>query len=166
LRLSFLKFLPGDLNQKKPPVYFQEMRLFPNPTLKWTNALTIDTPPDRVWGWIAQMGDTRAGFYSYTFVENRLARLFPDYQVGYKNAAVLVNARKHPAPRDELIKDILVIRDLQEGQWILSETIEKDIFHWGWLWYLEPLSEGQQTRMLVRFLVKVVPELESPCFLS
>jgi hypothetical protein len=43
-----------------------------NPTLLWTNATTINAPPAKVWPWLAQLGDTRGGFYSYTFIENRV----------------------------------------------------------------------------------------------
>jgi hypothetical protein len=38
-------------------------------------ALTIDAPPEEVWGWLVQMGVDRAGFYTYLFVENTLLRL-------------------------------------------------------------------------------------------
>ena len=36
----------------------------------WTHGVTIDAPPEEVWPWIAQIGDERGGFYSYTFIEN------------------------------------------------------------------------------------------------
>jgi hypothetical protein len=35
-----------------------------------TNAVTIDTPPERVWPWLVQIGRGRAGFYTYTWLEN------------------------------------------------------------------------------------------------
>jgi hypothetical protein len=35
-----------------------------------TRAITIDAPPDRVWPWIAQLGQGRGGFYSYDWLEN------------------------------------------------------------------------------------------------
>jgi len=35
-----------------------------------TRALTIAAPPEMVWPWIVQLGQGRAGFYSYDFVEN------------------------------------------------------------------------------------------------
>jgi hypothetical protein len=33
-------------------------------------AITINRPPSRVWPWLAQMGLDKAGFYSYTWLEN------------------------------------------------------------------------------------------------
>jgi hypothetical protein len=42
----------------------------PDPMLNSTMAITIDAPPDKVWPWLAQMGDPpRAGYYSYTWIE-------------------------------------------------------------------------------------------------
>lgn len=35
-----------------------------------THAITIDAPVDRVWPWIAQIGQDRGGFYSYDLLEN------------------------------------------------------------------------------------------------
>src|SRR5664279_5205357 len=37
-----------------------------------TRALTIGAPPKAVWPWLAQIGEDRAGFYSYSLLE-RLA---------------------------------------------------------------------------------------------
>jgi hypothetical protein len=35
-----------------------------------TRAITIAAPTDRVWPWLAQLGQGRGGFYSYDFLEN------------------------------------------------------------------------------------------------
>ena len=35
-----------------------------------TRAVTIDAPPETVWPWLVQMGDYRAGWYSYDWIEN------------------------------------------------------------------------------------------------
>ncbi len=52
-----------------------------------TRALTIDAPPEKVWPWFAQLGVGRAGFYSYSWLENLLLasihntyRLVPSWQ--------------------------------------------------------------------------------------
>jgi uncharacterized protein YndB with AHSA1/START domain len=49
--------------------------LVPEPAAQSTMAVTIDAPPEEVWGWLVQMGVDRAGFYTYLFVENTLLRL-------------------------------------------------------------------------------------------
>ena len=35
-----------------------------------TRAVSIDAPPEKVWPWLVQIGQDRAGFYSYTWLEN------------------------------------------------------------------------------------------------
>jgi hypothetical protein len=35
-----------------------------NPLVRTTHAVTIDAPPERVWPWLVQLGQGRAGFYS------------------------------------------------------------------------------------------------------
>jgi hypothetical protein len=37
-----------------------------------TRAITINAPPEAVWPWIVQIGDHRAGFYSYDGIERLL----------------------------------------------------------------------------------------------
>lgn len=40
------------------------------PSAYFTRAITIDAPPNAVWPWLVQIGQDRAGFYSYTWLEN------------------------------------------------------------------------------------------------
>ncbi len=35
-----------------------------------TRAVTIEAPPEKVWPWLVQIGQDRAGFYSYDWLEN------------------------------------------------------------------------------------------------
>jgi hypothetical protein len=35
-----------------------------------TRGITIDSPPDHVWPWLAQLGSGRAGWYSYDHLDN------------------------------------------------------------------------------------------------
>jgi hypothetical protein len=44
--------------------------LIANPGLTTTRAITVRASADRVWPWIAQLGQGRGGFYSYDFLEN------------------------------------------------------------------------------------------------
>ena len=60
----------------------------PGPRLASTMAITIDAPPERIWPWLAQMGEgERAGYYSFEPVERALGlevenswRILPEYQ--------------------------------------------------------------------------------------
>jgi hypothetical protein len=42
----------------------------PEPLTQSTRVITIHAPAERVWPWIAQIGQDRGGFYSYTPLEN------------------------------------------------------------------------------------------------
>lgn len=40
-----------------------------NPNYELMHAVTIDAPPEQVWKWVVQLGQDRAGFYSYDWLE-------------------------------------------------------------------------------------------------
>ncbi|MFD6138372.1 SRPBCC family protein [Promicromonospora sp. NPDC060271] len=42
----------------------------PAPDLQATRAITIKAPRSHVWGWVAQLGQNRGGFYTYDWLEN------------------------------------------------------------------------------------------------
>jgi hypothetical protein len=44
--------------------------LHPNPTGHSTQAITINAPAKVVWQWLVQIGQNRAGYYTYTWLEN------------------------------------------------------------------------------------------------
>jgi hypothetical protein len=50
----------------------------PDPGVEQTRAITIDAPPEEVWPWLAQLGQDRAGFYSYRWLENLAGCHMPD----------------------------------------------------------------------------------------
>lgn len=59
----------------------------PEPAVVSTHAMTIKVPPERVWQWLVQVGQDRAGFYSYSWLENLFLadihneeRLAPEWQ--------------------------------------------------------------------------------------
>jgi hypothetical protein len=61
--------------------------LVPDPAIDLTWAVTIDAPVEAVWPWLAQVGQDRGGFYSYTWLENLAGcrmrnadRLQPEWQ--------------------------------------------------------------------------------------
>lgn len=128
-----------------------------NPTLLWTNATTINAPPENVWPWIAQLGDTRGGFYSYTFIENRVGALTgaKEYHVVYVNANEIHPEWQNPQVGEPIIQDSLKIRDVMPGEYLLADSITPVPFLWVWGWFLEPVNDGMQTRLLVRFAIEV-----------
>lgn len=130
--------------------------LVPNAAVNWTHGLTINAPPETVWQWIAQMGERRGAFYSYTFIEN---------QVGngdvYHNADRIVPQWQNPKPGDVLIGGALPMQTLQvEPGKRLVGYMNGDM-KWVWGWYLEPVGQNQ-TRLLVRMKIQTPPAMENP----
>ena len=56
------------VDERKGPMVGDET--VPHPGLQVTHAVGIDAPVAAVWPWLAQIGQDRAGFYSYTWLEN------------------------------------------------------------------------------------------------
>jgi hypothetical protein len=57
------------------------------PILRTTRSVVINAPPERIWPWLAQMGQSRGGFYSYEWLENLVGldihnsnRIIPELQ--------------------------------------------------------------------------------------
>lgn len=125
--------LPGDELQRAP-------------LLKWDHALTIQAPPEAVWPWIAQMGDRRGGFYTYTFIENLFDPARP-----YRNAERIVPELQDPQPGERMTADFLRVREAAAGRYLLVASTPEPF--WTWIWNLEPV-QGGGTRLHVRLRVQ------------
>lgn len=138
--------------------------LAPDPLLLWTNAIDIDAPPEAVWPWVAQMGDTRGGFYSYTFIEDRVGALMgaAGYAVDYENADRIHPEWQHPTPGDSFIQGSQVIAAVVPGQSLLSTAADPSLMQWTWIWRLDPIDDGQRTRLLVRFRIQLPTDADNP----
>ena len=64
-------------------------------TPRETRAILIHAPASRVWPWVAQIGQDRAGFYSYEILENLVG-------CKMKNLDYLIPALQHWRPGDSL----------------------------------------------------------------
>ena len=58
-----------------------------NPNLELQHAVTVNAPPEAVWQWLVQLGQDRAGFYSYDWLERafgvdirNVAEVRPEWQ--------------------------------------------------------------------------------------
>jgi hypothetical protein len=131
--------------------------LVTDPVVDWTHGITIDAPPDEVWPWIIQMGDTRAGFYSYTFIENLVVKVTtdPSYGVVYRNANRIVPAWQDPQPGLAIIQDAIQIEQIQPGAWLLAQSRMPEMMNWVWVWQVRPIDGGQRTRLLVRMRIEI-----------
>jgi hypothetical protein len=115
--------------------------LLASPDFDATRAVTVRAKPEEIWPWIVQIGDTRAGFYSYDWFDNRgkpsADRIIPELQ------RVEVG---DPVPIAPGIYEVVHSLDPPRSMvWVGSEVPPFST----WAWYLEPLDETH-TRLLTR----------------
>ena len=130
--------------------------LLPHPTLTWDHGLTIHGRPEEVWPWIAQIGDDRGAFYSYTFIQNLIAQ--DDL---YHNADRIIPEFQDPYAGEGLIMDYLAVRTVEPGQYLLAQLAGVPELGWTWIWHLYPAGQGE-TRLVVRMRIQLSPEMDSP----
>ena len=119
--------------------------LVPAPMGTLTHAVTINAPPDRVWPWLAQMGATRAGWYSYDWIDNG----------GHRSAESIRPEYQHVAPGDVMpatpgMTDafrVTTVRPPHDLVLTVPEASGGNQVSWEFL--LEPVDHGR-TRLIVR----------------
>jgi hypothetical protein len=134
---EIIRTLPGD-------------QLVPRPDIDETRAITIDAPADEVWPWVIQMGQDRAGFYSYATIENLMG-------CKMKNADRIVPEWQHRAVGDRVPlhpKVSLEVRELIPGRSIvLGDT---------WSFHVVPVDDAT-SRLIVRSRGNfTMPDLKLP----
>lgn len=116
--------------------------LVERPTFTATRAITIACSRDRVWPWLAQLGQGRGGFYSYTALENLVGcrmsnaeRIHDEWQSLEPGDAIRMHPRAPP----------LTVLDVRPGELLLLG--EPGVFTWALA--LDPVST-EATRLVVR----------------
>jgi hypothetical protein len=125
--------------------------LMPDAHLCATRAITIEATADQVWPWIAQLGQSRGGFYSYDFIENLIGcdihsadRIVQEWQ------HIAVGDQVNLAPGMGLTVEIvdpgnaLVLRGGMP-----NTTMRGSPYDFTWAFVLGP-GPGATTRLLVR----------------
>ena len=112
--------------------------LVEDPKLNATHAITIDAPVSRIWPWLAQIGQTRGGFYSYAWLENLVG-------------CHMHNAdRIHPEWQDLKVGDEVWLHPKAPPLRVLATEPEKYIaLEKCWTFYLNPIDE-YRTRLIIR----------------
>jgi hypothetical protein len=112
-----------------------------------TRAITIDAAPETVWPWLVQMGDRRAGFYSYDWIERFVFAGTVHYIETTRSAT-----RVHPQLQDVRLGDRINTGSI--GKFAIGSPItvlepNRAFVVGTWAFVLRPLSGGR-TRLLVR----------------
>lgn len=111
------------------------------PTFNATRAVTIQARSEEIWPWLVQIGITRAGWYSYDWVDN----------LGRPSARRIIPELQHLAVGDVIPlspngKSGLWVKALEPNQWMLWGDNKGDVT---WYWGLSPLGDGH-TRLITR----------------
>lgn len=133
--------------------------LTPHPMDTSTRALTIHAPARTVWSWLVQIGQDRAGFYSYTWLENlfrcampRVERIVPEWQErGVGDNVWLARADRYNGTARQRVLGITPGASMTLGSpadW--GHTVRREPNQDGaWTFVLVPLDENR-TRLIVR----------------
>ena len=121
-----------------------------NPSLELQHAVTIDAPPDAVWAWLVQLGQDRAGFYSYDRLErafgadvHNLKEIRPEWQD--RRAGDFVRATQPNYLGGVFGKDVgWVVTHVEPGRALVLQN-------WG-AFVLRPTGDNQ-TRFIIRTTV-------------
>lgn len=107
------------------------------------HAITIHAPVEAVWPWLVQIGQDKAGFYSYSFLENLVRadihnadRIMPEWQHLKTGDTIRLGSKKVYGDTT-----LLRVAALEENHFIVLER-------WG-AFVLKPLDE-ERTRLLIR----------------
>lgn len=119
--------------------------LVPSPRWSYTHGIEIEASAEDVWGWVAQIGATRGGFYSYAWLENiagcdlhNAESVNPEWEMKVGDDLVM-----HPkAPS-------LKIVEVHKGRFLLAHGAADEAARaagepWAaasWLFFVEPLGE-------------------------
>jgi hypothetical protein len=132
--------------------------LAPNPKLSATHVITIHAPVAQVWPWLAQIGQGRGGFYSYTWIGNLLGcdihnadRIHPEWQNLKAGDPIFLHPKIPPIPAVivEPGRVIVLHGDSRQGPPI-KLLKPGDYVAATWTFYLEPVDE-RTTRLIERF---------------
>ena len=123
--------------------------LIPDAGVTSTRGITIRRTPDRVWPWIAQLGQRRGGFYSYDWLENLVG-------CQIHNADRIVPEWQHPQVGDDvqLAHEVqLTIAVLDPGRALVLQggmpPGRTPLLDFTWAFSLREEQDGT-TRLLVR----------------
>jgi hypothetical protein len=133
--------------------------LVPDAAYVTTRAITVRAPAVAIWPWLVQLGQGRAGFYTYDRLEQIVGaairsadHIVPELQ--RLTVGDTVNLSPVGGPKVALLDPghalvLFETMDLRTGQSIPSMPPTRWAMDWSWLFMLRPMSDGA-TRLLIR----------------
>lgn len=145
-----------------------------NPRINMTQAVTVNATPDKIWPWLVQMGQDKAGFYSFEKLERLFGfgihntyRIVPEWQNlksgdfvrFHKNGIGMMVHSVDPGKSLVLISDSRTPFAEVPGQRVMFKApLWKDKFTaFNWSFNLIPLPDGK-----TRFVVRSIAEYAEP----
>lgn len=133
--------------------------LVADPDLGYTRAVTIAAAPERVWPWLAQIGQGRGGLYSFDGLENLARcdihsadRILPEHQELAAGDLIRLGPPGYPCFRVHEVHAplslVLVGADPKAPHLPAATDSPTGIATWQWL--LRPDAGDRSTRLLVR----------------
>lgn len=134
------KPLPGD-------------EILPSATVQNDRAATVPAPPDRVWPWIAQLDQNKAGFYSFEALENLVGCDITNAETIRPEWQAVSAGDQFPLAPGMVLRVARVEPDTclvvsSEGGGFPDELEGRMDFSFSWCFHLSPTSGG--TRLHVR----------------
>ena len=121
-----------------------------------THAITINAPAAEVWPWLVQIGQSRGGFYSYSWLENLAGcdmhnanRIVAEWQTLRPGDVVWLHPKAPPL-------QVVIVEPFRTI--VLGSDDPASENAGTWSFYLKPIDE-QTTRLLVRIRWNRVPGL-------
>jgi hypothetical protein len=118
----------------------------PDPKFEYTQAITIEAPPEEIWPWLVQIGYHRAGWYSHDWI-HRLLGVAGSVDDPRRSADRIV-----PELQDLAVGDLIEIApemgfevlELEPNRFLLTITEDGS-----WVWVLDPV-DADTTRLITR----------------
>lgn len=136
--------------------------LVPNPKFVWNQAVTIHAPAAEVWPWVVQIGNQRAGWYSWDGIHRLLGvagsvddprgsanRIIPELQ------DLEIGDEIRMMPEDMGMPGYAVVA-IEPDRALVTHIDDENGA--SWVWVLDPVDEGT-TRLIARFRQSWAPGL-------
>lgn len=139
--------------------------LLPKPRWMWTHGVDIAASASSVWPWVVQIGQDKAGFYSYEWLENLAGCQIRNANVvraDWQDLKVGDPFKLHPKVPP------LAVAAMNCGRWFVVMNEADSDFALGsqsaarvsWLFFVEPLGSSR-SRLISRFRIEHAPGLRA-----